>query len=725
MQPFFPELQVIELSQSTIGKEFPVIQWVSGDDSAWRSGEPVFEMKHPEIDLAARGWVAVSNESILFHIRVQSPSHENHQSGYHIYDGDSIQIGIDARGDGSHGLPLDTRYVGPDDGYFGFALTDSGKVCWVYQMAGDRGTEYHGSAIPDECGQIHRDPEKGETIYDIAIPWKMLNTPAGFSGDLGVCVQVNKGSGRYRQVLRWGETSSGNPQPGKMQYLRLSRPEKALCTALVAKHEVWHRGDFGEIIISLWPDHGCRIHARQDKRERDFQMHNGGSPEVPRHYSVRATPPSLNGNPVDFEVQLFDNRGEMRTRLKTELSFPGEDVNRLRGLISRLEKEADHPMVRDSLDSLRQAVEHEWKRSADEVQEKGVPLWGRKTLNWCREYLNHMSPELANWDAYLKRRQSLIVTFPSEDEEQLRLYKVRLPRDYDPEKTYPAVFVLHGRGIVHMLQHTATDISPLEKNTYLSEEYQEAAEFFEFRLFVGELGYRDAGEDCFWEEVQDIEERFPVDPDRRYLIGSSMGGMGTWSIGLRTPDRWAALAINAAGPNYLQGDTDKPDDATIGLGRNASGLPISISHGAADLLVPPENAQALANEIRKWGQEPRLDIMEGFGHGFPPGKFDELLTWMMRYERKRPQQFRFVADRDRYCRCWGITMRRDPAISTAPSFTCTIEEKEVHIDSEGTEGLEVDLEKLRLDRKITLYWNGQKAWHGSPTKKVKLGKGPQ
>src|SRR4051794_23883195 len=42
--------------------------------------------------------------------------------------------------------------------------------------------------------------------------------------------------------------------------------------------------------------------------------------------------------------------------------------------------------------------------------------------------------------------------------------------------------------------------------------------------------------------LDDIETQYRVDTNRVYLTGLSMGGSGTWSVGLKHPDRFAALA---------------------------------------------------------------------------------------------------------------------------------------------------------------------------------------
>ncbi len=47
-------------------------------------------------------------------------------------------------------------------------------------------------------------------------------------------------------------------------------------------------------------------------------------------------------------------------------------------------------------------------------------------------------------------------------------------------------------------------------------------------------------------EVLDVAQRvFKTDPRRTYLTGHSMGGHGTWHLGVTYPDRFAAIAPSA------------------------------------------------------------------------------------------------------------------------------------------------------------------------------------
>ena len=74
-----------------------------------------------------------------------------------------------------------------------------------------------------------------------------------------------------------------------------------------------------------------------------------------------------------------------------------------------------------------------------------------------------------------------------------------------------------------------------------------------------------------------VRKQFNVDPNRIYLMGHSMGGGGTWHLGIKHPDLWAALAPIAPAiyrsPDELEG---------------IKHVPVIVVQGAKDLLVKAE-----------------------------------------------------------------------------------------------------------------------------------------
>ncbi|MBM3794462.1 MAG: hypothetical protein FJW31_10410 [Acidobacteria bacterium] len=115
-----------------------------------------------------------------------------------------------------------------------------------------------------------------------------------------------------------------------------------------------------------------------------------------------------------------------------------------------------------------------------------------------------------------------------------------IPKRYDPTRPARLDVVLHGRGA------TLTEISFLTQ----AETPKPPVVTYPDRLELHVFGrtnnaYRWAGETDVFEALAATEARFRIDAARIALRGFSMGGAGTWHIGLHHPHRWAAIEAGA------------------------------------------------------------------------------------------------------------------------------------------------------------------------------------
>ncbi|MDM7916699.1 MAG: prolyl oligopeptidase family serine peptidase, partial [Candidatus Eisenbacteria bacterium] len=136
------------------------------------------------------------------------------------------------------------------------------------------------------------------------------------------------------------------------------------------------------------------------------------------------------------------------------------------------------------------------------------------------------------------------------------------------------------------------------------------------------------------ETLENVLARFPIDPDRVMLVGHSMGGHGTWHVGLSDPGRFAALAPSAGWgslgtytpftlrEDVLAGDPRlrvlweraiAPDNTLAFLG-NARGLPVFVLHGGADDNVPVFHGRMLARRAAAAGARVVYREVSGQGH---------------------------------------------------------------------------------------------------------------
>jgi len=117
---------------------------------------------------------------------------------------------------------------------------------------------------------------------------------------------------------------------------------------------------------------------------------------------------------------------------------------------------------------------------------------------------------------------------------------------------------------------------------------------------------------------------YPIDVDRVYVVGQSLGGFGTWDAITRRPDIWAAAVPIAGG-----GDPSK-----VALFKN---IPIWAWHGSKDTTVPVENTRAIIEALKKAGASPKYDEPP-VGHSSWNNAFadPELYDWLFAQKRQHP-----------------------------------------------------------------------------------------
>jgi dienelactone hydrolase len=160
-----------------------------------------------------------------------------------------------------------------------------------------------------------------------------------------------------------------------------------------------------------------------------------------------------------------------------------------------------------------------------------------------------------------------------------------------------------------------------------------------------EVGRRDA-----LEVLADAKRRLRPEADQVYLTGHSMGGHGTWHLGVNYPNLFAAIGPSAgwasfftyggglrygdAGPiENLLDRAANPSD-TLALVRNLAPVGVYILHGDADDNVPVSEARRFAQSLGAFHDDWRLWEQKGAGHWWEssdePGA--ECMDWPPMYD---------------------------------------------------------------------------------------------
>ena len=217
------------------------------------------------------------------------------------------------------------------------------------------------------------------------------------------------------------------------------------------------------------------------------------------------------------------------------------------------------------------------------------------------------------WMHELKRRTGHAQPLP---------YHVLLPQSR--ELKMPAIIVLHGSG---------ERANPFEKiANHAMARYAKAHTNFPFIVIIPHCPPGQWWQVPALDELYDeVLEKYPVDPDRVYLTGQSMGGFGSWMWAAEHPGRFAAVAPVCGG-----GD---PREAEY-----LQDVPIWNFHGAKDPAVSIRLSDEMVEALRKVQGRVRYTVYPDAGHGIWDTVYrtDEFYTWLLQQVRQQPAQPRGI-----------------------------------------------------------------------------------
>jgi len=98
-----------------------------------------------------------------------------------------------------------------------------------------------------------------------------------------------------------------------------------------------------------------------------------------------------------------------------------------------------------------------------------------------------------------------------------------------------------------------------------------------------------------------MRQQYRIDDSRIYLMGHSMGAIGTWKIAPKYPDIWAAIApfSGNGGPDTLE---------------RIRGVPEIIVHGDADPTVNVAGSRTMVAKLKELGTEVKYIEVPGGVH---------------------------------------------------------------------------------------------------------------
>lgn len=247
-----------------------------------------------------------------------------------------------------------------------------------------------------------------------------------------------------------------------------------------------------------------------------------------------------------------------------------------------------------------------------------------------------------------------VTTFFSDVDDTEQPYGLYIPKNYDPNRKYPLVMMLHGAGSNHRLELRRVfgkSNAPGETDVEASREFPAWADvdYIVASPFArGTMGYQGIAEKDVMDVLADVKKRFNIDEDRTYLTGLSMGGGGTLWIGLTRPDLWAAIAPVCPAPPA----------GTEDLAPNALNFPAHFFHGDKDQAVNVEVSRGWTKKLKELNSTVEYTEYPGVNHNSWENAYaDEFIfQWFSKFKRDlHPNRVRYVTRNFKYNKAYWVT----------------------------------------------------------------------
>lgn len=195
---------------------------------------------------------------------------------------------------------------------------------------------------------------------------------------------------------------------------------------------------------------------------------------------------------------------------------------------------------------------------------------------------------------------------------------VFVPLRYDPSKKWPTIVFLQGlgEGGSDGVKNTTVGLGPA---------IAKRADTFDFIAIFPQSGgtwSSDGAHKMAIDCLDAASKQYSVDPSRVYLTGLSTGGYGTWEMGAKYGNRFAAIVPMCAysGKEFAS---------------QLTRMPIWAFHNSGDMFVPAGSTKSTVKEINKLGGNAKETIYGAIGHDCWGRAYNDpaLYAWLKQHKK--------------------------------------------------------------------------------------------
>ncbi len=299
-----------------------------------------------------------------------------------------------------------------------------------------------------------------------------------------------------------------------------------------------------------------------------------------------------------------------------------------------------------------------------------------------------------------------------------------LPPGYDPAKRWPLVVQLHGynpANPVYVRWWGASDRHPgidAEFEGHQGVVYLEAHG-------RGNTQYIGMGDADVLRAIAEAKRLFSVDDDRVYLTGDSMGGWGTWNVGTRHPDVFAAIAPVFGGVDYHSTMSEEELARLLPVERFANekqsswamadgllNVPVFVHHGDADQAVSVEYSRWAMRLLQRWGYDVRYREYPGRVHEALQGHNANMsIDWFLQHRRQAaPRHVRLRSGELRNAKAyWVSVLQAASPLAFMLVDAEVVDRNVIRLDTDNVVDVALSPPAGLVDaaKPVTVVWNGK------------------
>lgn len=574
-----------------------------------KNNDTAFFLQASDNDTKVKAWTGIDTAGFYLLVEVSDSVHLNLQDGNRIWDGDALQIGIDANGDGANGGEHEANYIGPNDAMYSIGLNFQKTVCWAH---------YHGNSVFSGSNTpglytILRDEASKTTIYKLFFPWFEFNWAYGLSPTIGLSIMINDSDPVKSQTrLKWGNGVGSKLIPGLFKLGYIQTMNEKFNSSILSRDKIWTSWDKSTIKLATNSKIPSQIRIVYSNIEQTITI-PASKNQLTKLYTIDLKPEFNGSDSMNIFIEWKDIDGLNMARNYTLFNY-NSIIEEVRSNFKLLIKNRNSNLAITHLSSILATIESEYNIALSnlDINPNDIENWAELTNNICQSYKENNMDE----NEFSDGSKPVFYTFKASSDNSLQIFSLKLPVNYSKTKSYPIIVDLHGTGNPNTLSFIGTYQEYGQKN----ENNKNTLEAFILKPWGrGNQGYIGYSGNDIYDCIRLVKKMYSIDENKTYLTGFSMGGWGTWYHGINYPEVWAAIAP-CAGSLFR-------DSTLVEKVENLKHTPVLIWYGDKDASVT--NAYLMQKKLNQIGNEPEMRIIKDRGHHIEYHEQVEVYKWLL------------------------------------------------------------------------------------------------